>query len=394
MAEKILVVDDDLETLRLVGLMLQRQGYAVISASNGAQAIMQAKTELPNIILLDVMMPDIDGYEVTRRLRSDADTAGIPILMFTAKGQVEDKVEGYEAGVDDYLTKPAHPAELAAHIKVLISRSSSKPGHTSNVQTAVKPVERCFVAAVLSAKGGVGASSLALNTSVCLHQRSKTNIIAIEMHPGQGNWGLELGYNQPEGLSRLLEMKPNMITQAALEKELVTHISGIRLIMSSYRSKDVELTRALPQFEGVISTSANMAQMVMLDIGNNIFPGIDPLFNLIDMAIIAVEPNPIAVMRTKTLLEDLSQKGFGKGSKGLAIIQINRVRADLQLSYNQVQESLGMPVNQVISPAPELAYQAALRFQPMIMLQPDGLASQQYGKVADLLAKNIRPRTL
>lgn len=126
MAEKILVIDDDLETLRLVGLMLQKQGYHVVTAASGEEGIQVALREQPDLILLDVMMPGLDGFEVTRRLRQNPETSSIPILIFTAKSQVEDKVEGYEAGADDYLTKPIHPAELIAHIKALLGRSRAR----------------------------------------------------------------------------------------------------------------------------------------------------------------------------------------------------------------------------------------------------------------------------
>ena len=114
MAEKILIVDDDIDSLKLIGLMLQRQGYEISAASAGGQAINKAAAENPDLIILDVMMPDMDGYEVCRRLRADTTTQHIPIIMFTAKTLVDDKVSGFEAGADDYLTKPTHPAELAA----------------------------------------------------------------------------------------------------------------------------------------------------------------------------------------------------------------------------------------------------------------------------------------
>ena len=123
MAEKILIIDDDMDTLRLVGLMLQRQGYEIVAANNGKQGIEKAAEESPDLILLDVMMPDMDGYEVTRQLRAMPETASTPILMFTAKSQLDDKVTGFEAGVDDYLTKPTHPSELQAHIKALLARA-------------------------------------------------------------------------------------------------------------------------------------------------------------------------------------------------------------------------------------------------------------------------------
>jgi Flp pilus assembly CpaE family ATPase len=134
-----------------------------------------------------------------------------------------------------------------------------------------------------------------------------------------------------------------------------------------------------------------MASMVMLDIGNNFFPGIDKILALCNEAVLVVEPNPITVMRTKTLLDDLYDRGFGK-SRLISLVLINRVRSDVQLSLTQVQEALGQPVSQVISPAPELAYQSALRTTPMILVQPNGLTGQQFGKVADLLEQHIRKK--
>src|SRR6266545_5007760 len=126
MSEKILIIDDDLDTLRLVGLMLQRQGYQISAATNGQQGLEKAFDEDPDLILLDVMMPDMDGYEVTRRLRQNPSTLDTPIMMFTAKTQLDDKVIGFEVGANDYLTKPTHPSELQARVKTLLSRGSDR----------------------------------------------------------------------------------------------------------------------------------------------------------------------------------------------------------------------------------------------------------------------------
>src|SRR5512135_788313 len=122
MPEKLLIVDDDVDTLRLVGLMLQRQGYQIVAANNGHQALIMAQSELPDLILLDIMMPDMDGYEVTRRLKANVSTNSIPIIMFTAKAQVDDKVAGFDMGADDYLTKPTQPRELFGHVKAVLAR--------------------------------------------------------------------------------------------------------------------------------------------------------------------------------------------------------------------------------------------------------------------------------
>src|SRR5581483_5480013 len=177
MAEKILIVDDDVDTLRLVGLMLQRQGYQISAATNGEQGLAKAFEEKPDIILLDVMMPDMDGYEVARRLRKNPATQTTPILMFTAKTQLDDKVTGFEAGADDYLTKPTHPAELQAHIRALLSRVS--PKKTEELDTASHEHHGCVIG-ILAARGGLGVSTLAANLAGALFSRTHADIILAE----------------------------------------------------------------------------------------------------------------------------------------------------------------------------------------------------------------------
>src|SRR3972149_4284559 len=114
MPAKILIVDDDLQSLKLIGLMLQRRGHTIAAAQSGMQALAKVRSEVPDLVILDVMMPGLDGFEVCRRLRSDPKTSRVPIILFTAKNQVSDKVAGFQAGADDFLTKPVHPNELAS----------------------------------------------------------------------------------------------------------------------------------------------------------------------------------------------------------------------------------------------------------------------------------------
>lgn len=192
MPERILIVDDDVDTLRLVGLMLQRQGYQVIAASNGSQGLTKAFEERPNLILLDVMMPDMDGYEVTRRLRSNPATASIPILMFTAKTQLDDKVTGFEAGADDYLTKPTHPTELQTHIRALLSRVSTAAKTPEELETVIKE-KHGYVIGVSSARSGAGVSTFASNLAAALYARDKADVIVARIdtragYAGVGSW--------------------------------------------------------------------------------------------------------------------------------------------------------------------------------------------------------------
>lgn len=124
---KILVIDDDSAINELIKINLELVGYKVIQALDGIKGFALAKQELPNAIILDVMMPEVDGFTIAQRIRQNTDTKNIPILMLTALSQINDKVKGFDLGVDDYLTKPFEMEELQVRIRALLKRSNQIP---------------------------------------------------------------------------------------------------------------------------------------------------------------------------------------------------------------------------------------------------------------------------
>lgn len=124
---KILVVDDDLAINELIKINLEIQGYKVIQAFNGIEGFALAKQEEPALIVLDVMMPEVDGFTVAQRVRQCEEIADTPIIMLTALSELNNKVNGFNIGVDDYLTKPFEPEELIVRIRALLKRTSQIP---------------------------------------------------------------------------------------------------------------------------------------------------------------------------------------------------------------------------------------------------------------------------
>ena len=123
--EKILVVDDEERMVRFIRLNLEHDGFLVSEAFNGKQAIQQLRDVSPDLILLDVMMPDLDGFEVLEIIR---ETSKVPVLMLTAKGEEDDRVRGLELGADDYITKPFSPREMVSRVKAVLRRTESASG--------------------------------------------------------------------------------------------------------------------------------------------------------------------------------------------------------------------------------------------------------------------------
>ncbi len=379
MTNKVLIIDDDVDTLKLVGLMLERQGYEISVASNGTIGLAKAAEDKPELILLDVMMPDLDGYEVTKRLRSNPALAHIPIIMFTAKTMVDDKVAGFEAGVDDYLTKPTHPAELTAHVKAVLARSA---------QAVAAPEANAQIVAFLGSRSGIGTTTLALNSGVALLDQGYDVIIA-EINPGHGSMGLELDIQDPSGLSNVLSRSLKDIHLRSVEAEIVNHSSGVRLLLSSFHPRETELEQAVPQIEAVVSNLASMCDLLILDLGSGLKPYTKPLLQQCARIILVVEPIYPSDAMGRALLQELETSGINTSKVGLALI--NRVGTSLQVPWRQVESDLGIELAGIVSPAPEQAHQASQAGSPLVDSYADSLVSEQIRKLAESLATYLHP---
>ncbi len=128
MPKKILAVDDEKHIVRLVQVNLERAGYAVVTANDGKEALQKVAEENPDLVVLDVMMPYMDGFEVLQNLRRNPATREIPVIMLTAKAQDADVFKGWQSGVDCYLTKPFNPMELLSFVKRIFDSMEGGPG--------------------------------------------------------------------------------------------------------------------------------------------------------------------------------------------------------------------------------------------------------------------------
>lgn len=388
MAEKILIIDDDVDTLRLVGLMLQRQGYHISAASNGSQGLAKALEERPDLILLDVMMPDMDGYEVTRRLRKNPATVSIPILMFTAKTQLDDKVTGFEVGADDYLTKPTHPTELQAHVKALLARSASK--ENSSASAAALNEQHGYVVGVLSTRGGLGVSTLASNLAASIFTRTQTDVILAELTPGQGTLGMDFGTPSQKGLTEILQGSVVEVTREKVQSSLVHHNSGVKLLLASENPRDVTLISQVQNYEILVNRLASLSRFIVLDLGVGLPAFVQKVLPMCNECMVVLEGVPGTIQHTKLLIEEIEALNFE--SKNINVILNNRQRSEAQMAWTSVQEKLGHSITATLTPAPELFMQAARMQTPAVMSQPTNMTSQQFLKIADSVIEREKAR--
>ena len=130
---KVLVCDDERHIVRLIQVNLERQGYTVITAFDGKEGLEKVKSEKPDLCVLDVMMPYMDGFEVLKNIRREPETENLPVIMLTAKAQDKDVFEGYHYGADMYLTKPFNPIELVTFVKRIAAGSNDSGGSSKRI---------------------------------------------------------------------------------------------------------------------------------------------------------------------------------------------------------------------------------------------------------------------
>jgi pilus assembly protein CpaE len=234
MPAKILVVDDDPNVQRQLQYSLKQEGYDVVAASDGTEGLRLWGAEAPDLILLDVMLPKMDGYEVAITIRSqESKGVHVPIIMLTAEREVEQKVRGLRAGADDYLIKPFHPAELLARIKSLLARFAPR-----ETLLARPPMGR--ILAFYGAKGGVGTTTIAINAAIALHQElgRKVCLVDANLQFGDHRVFLDLGLDRK---SIVDVVSAPAIDADLIRQVMVKHDSGIDLLLAPPTPETAEL---------------------------------------------------------------------------------------------------------------------------------------------------------
>lgn len=235
MQTKVLIVDDDSVILKLVSDLLLKNNYRVAVAENGTEGVAQARSFQPDIILLDVIMPGMDGYSVCELVRKEEGLKNVSIMMLTALDTVEQKVRGFEAGADDYLAKPFVPQEFLARVDALARRSKAFQ-QMENVETkSGKSI------AVFSLRGGAGSSTIAVNLAAGLAQLWAEPVALVDLVSLAGQSALLLDQSLKHTWTELVQQPVEEIDSQLVSEVLLPHASGVQTLASPRRPEDSEL---------------------------------------------------------------------------------------------------------------------------------------------------------
>jgi pilus assembly protein CpaE len=369
---KVLVVDDEPSVRKLIQRYLGDHGYEVDVADNGADGWAAARDGAPDLILSDVAMPEMDGYELVRMVRRNPATAAIPIILLSANRGSEAMVEGYRSGADDYIAKPVDVEVLRHKIDALVRRSHAGSG-------APAPVLGRLVC-VTSAKGGTGVTTVAANLAVLLCRRNQT-VCAADLDLEHGDLQVLLDLRPQAGIAEASRDLPG-IAEGAVQWDdyLVHHSSGAWLLAAPatpLEASSVTETGATV----VIEALRTVHDFVLVDVPPSYRELALSVYEAAERVLVVTTPEITALRRSRELFGVLEK--LGVAGDRVAVV-LNHLTEKGGIDRDKVETFLHRPVNVVIPFGGRAFTEAVNGGRPVVMTQK-GRAIDSLAEVAALL---------
>jgi pilus assembly protein CpaE len=377
-ATKVLVVDDDLNIQRVLVFTLKQEGYEVHVASDGQAGVEMAASIQPDVILMDVAMPKLDGYAATQQIRAAEQGRKVPIIMLTAEADVEQRVRGLRAGADDDIVKPFHPLELIARIKALLARSGG-----GQQRKAAEKVTMGRLACFYGAKGGVGTTTIAINTAIALATRLKrgTALIDANLQFGDERVFLDLGLDTASMVNAITE--PDLDGEL-LKKLVVSHHAGMDLLLAPPNPEQadivVERQRTDPgTLSNILSLMRKAYDYTLVDMAKSLDDFNLQLFDEADVIFVVMTADLSCLKNVRLVLETMDSLGYERSKIQLVL---NRSNAYTGINVDNAESALGRTIDYQIINEYRGAISALNSGEPFMSSRPDGPLGQSVSKFA------------
>jgi len=368
-ATKVLVVDDDLNIQRVLVFTLKQEGFEVHVASDGQAGVEMAAAIGPDLILMDVAMPKLDGYAATQRIRAAETGRRVPIIMLTAEADVEQRVRGLRAGADDDIVKPFHPLELLARIKALLARSGggAKPKAGAEQPTLGR------LCSFYGAKGGVGTTTMAINSAIALATRVRRRVALFDanLQFGDERVFLDLGLDASSIVNAITE--PDLDGEL-LKRLMVPHRSGIELLLAPPNPEQadivVERQRTHPgSLTNVLNLLRRTYDYTIIDTGRTIDDFTLQLFDESDVIFVVMTADLSCLKNVRLVLETMDSLGFARDKVQLVL---NRSNAYTGINVDNAESALGRKIDYQVINEYRGAISALNSGEPFMSSRPDG----------------------
>jgi pilus assembly protein CpaE len=380
-ATKVLVVDDDLNIQRVLVFTLKQEGFEVLVASDGATGVEMARENRPDLILMDVAMPKLDGYAATQQIRA-AEEAGerVPIIMLTAEADVAQRVKGLRAGADDDIVKPFHPLELMARIKALLARGGQL---TTTVAGDASTLGRLYV--FYGAKGGVGTTTIAINSAIALTRelRRRTALLDANLQFGDLRVFMDLGLDTANIVNAISE--PDLDADL-LRNLMVRHHTGIELMLAPPTPEAADIVMERQRHDP--TTLTNLLNLMrraydytLVDMVKTIDDFNLQLFDEADTIFVIMTADLSCLKNVRLVLETMDHLGYEKGKVQLVL---NRSNAYTGINVRNAESALNRKVDYEVINEYRAAISALNSGEPFMSSRPDGPLGRS---VADFVKK-------
>jgi len=389
MSKKVLLVDDDEMLRKMTNALLAKQGFDVIAVEDGPKTLEQLKTTRPDIILLDVMMPGMDGFSVCREIRANPATARIPIIMLTALDSVENKVKGFEAGADDYLAKPYDTAELVARINVMIRRAeATAPQVPAPVMTVARETARTI--AVFSLRGGSGVTTIAVNVAAGLSQIWEMQTALVDMVSIAGQSALFLNQSLRNTWADLCNME--VIDKDGVLSAMLPHESRVRTLASPRRPEESELLTP-EKVRMTLEILRSTFPYVVLDMPHDLSERSLTALNQSDVFLIITQPEIASLRAASMAMEIFEALKYNEQKKTYIILNWTFPRHGL--AFKDIERMLKSKIDLILPYAADEFINALNVGNPLVLSDPEGPLGVIFEDIAMALSKDsqrkVRP---
>ncbi|MBN1220923.1 MAG: response regulator [Anaerolineae bacterium] len=363
----ILVIDDDKSILRLLEFTIRRAGHNMIPCTDSVQGLAQAEAQKPDLIVADVMMPNMTGYEFCRQARSKSSLEDTPIIIFSARFQPVDKQTALEAGATDYLPKTTSPDQLIRRINELVA-------HTA------KPAATRGVVGLFSLRGGSGVTSLAVNIAIVLARGHGKPTALVDLARLGGHAALMLGVRPTSNIAQALASTQAELTPEVIKPYLMSHNSGVYLLASSHvYGQELLLTDGrLAQLVAILK--AGFA-FTVLDTPCFWEPDFAPTLQQFDKIGLVLTPDMPSIQSTVIALRSLAQLGVTEDKIALVV---NQIMPQGALPLETIQKAIKRPLAASIPYDPDMV-KAINSGQPLVLSNPDSGGATAIAGLANTL---------
>jgi DNA-binding response OmpR family regulator len=374
MPAKVLVADDDLMLQRLIMNTLKLEQHEVIVANDGKQALDIIRAQKPDLVILDVMMPVLNGFDVCTELRKDPATATLPVIMLSGLGQVQEKITGLRAGADEYLTKPIDPRELLTRVEMLLAR------HKILRRSAVTKAGR--VLSFIGAKGGVGVTTLAVNFAAKLAEEGK-QVSLLEFRPDFGTVSVHFNVKPEGSLALLRALEPVAITEPVVSRLLIETPSGVRLLCGPQQVSDFGRYNA-SLASVLLARLASQCDFIVVDLPPSIDDAAEMIVKSSEQVILVLEPEITSVAAASKRLSQIATCGNTITPR---LVTVSRQGAML-LSLREIENRLGQRIADVFPSATDAMSIAIQYGSPIVLSQPNHIYSEHIAELVRQIQEN------